>query len=294
MRLLRIFGVDIRLNIFFMLLFIIYWYFGVFDQALVIFCVVFLHEMGHVVVAVGYGIKVREVELLPFGGVAKVEDSIELDPVIETYMALGGPLTNGFLALAGWILNMYGMGNQRWLPFFIQCNLMLGIFNLLPALPLDGGRIFRAFKALRVGLKKATEQSVALSKWVGLVMAGLGIWSLGTGGGKYLNLLVLAVFLVYSAAKEKGSAMYIFMKFLARKKEELFREGVLLARQVVALESSHIKDVVKYFVPRKYHLVVIVGRDQRVKGTLTEGEIIEEMLEGGLETPVGMLVQRKK
>jgi len=176
----------------------------------------------------------------------------------------------------------------------VQCNLMLGIFNLLPAIPLDGGRILRAFTSLRCGLKKATDKAVSLSKWLSLFMAMAGILSIFRSGGKDLNYLVIAVFLYYAAVKEKGTAMYIFMKFLTRKKEELFREGVLLSRQVVALESSTLKDVVRYFVPKKYHLVVVVGRDQNIKGTLTEGEVIDTMLRSGQDIRVGALVQGKK
>ncbi len=294
MRLLNIFGVEMRLNIFFILLMAVYLYFGVLNQALVIFCAVFLHEMGHVVVAIGYGLQVREVELLPFGGVARIEDNIELDPLVETCVALAGPVTNGFLALLGYSLERLGMGNQQWLPFFIQCNLMLGAFNLLPAIPLDGGRIFRAVAALRLGLKRATRKAAAVSKKISIVMTVAGVWSVLTNEGRNINLLVIAVFLIYSAVKEKGSAMYLFIKFLTRKKEELFREGVLLARQVVAMESSRLKDVVEYFVPRKYHLVIVVDRDHSVRGTLTEGEIINEMLGRGPETPVGLLLTEKK
>lgn len=294
MRLARVFGTDIRLNMFFLLLFGFYWYYGLLAQALIAFGVVFVHEMGHVVVAVGYGIKIPEIELLPFGGVARMDGNLELNPTIETYVALAGPLTNGFLTLTGCLLHKFGMGNQQWLPFFIQCNITLGLFNLIPAFPLDGGRILRAFAARKYGLKTATEQSVAISKALGFTAVGLGTWLIFSRGPAYFNWLVIAGFLIYAAVKEQGSAMYIFMKFLTRKKEELLREGLLLARQVVALETMRLKEVVKYFVPRKYHLVVVVGRDQRIKGTVTEGEVIENLMQGGLETPVGALLQMKK
>lgn len=294
MRLVRFFGTDIRLNIFVLVLFGVYWYYDFLTQALMVFGVVLLHEMGHVVVAAGYGIEVSEVELLPFGGVARMDGNLELNPTIETYVALAGPLTNGFLTISGYVLYKLGMGNQQWLPFFIQCNITLGLFNLIPAFPLDGGRILRAFASRKYGLKKATERSVNLSKVLGLLIAGIGAWLLYYRGAAYFNWLVIAGFLIYAAVKEQGTAMYLFMKFLTRKKEELLREGLLLARQVVALESLRLKDVAQYFVPRKYHLVVVVGEDQRIKGTLTEGEVIEKMLQGGLETPVGALLQMKK
>jgi stage IV sporulation protein FB len=86
MKLLNIFGVDLRLNLLFLVLFVLYWYLGVLAQAVIVFCSVFLHEIGHVLVAMGYGIKIKEIELLPFGGVAKVEGDIEINPVIETYV----------------------------------------------------------------------------------------------------------------------------------------------------------------------------------------------------------------
>lgn len=292
MRLISFFGVTLRLNVFFLLLFIAYWFLGVFGQALMIFSVVFLHEMAHVIVSLGYGLRVTEVELLPFGGVAKIEGNLELNPDIECYIALAGPLTNGFLAGLGLILDRFDMGNQQWLPFFIQCNLMLGVFNLLPALPLDGGRVLRACLSLRMGIKRATEKSANLSKYISIIMALIGVWSVVLNQARNLNFLVIAGFLMYFSGREKGAAMYLFMKFLARKKEELVREGVLPSRQVVAVESAFLKDVVKFFVPKKYHIVVVVSSDHLVRGMLTEGEIINGMLGKGPDTVVGSLVKK--
>ncbi len=259
-----------------------------------IFSIVFLHEMGHVVAAAGYGLRVQEIELLPFGGVARIEGDIASAPVTETYVAAAGPLTNAFLALLGYLLYRLGIGNRYWLGFFIQWNIMLGAFNLLPAFPLDGGRVLRAFLSLNRGVKRATEDAAALSQALGAAMAVAGAYFWFSSGGQDINCFVVALFLIYAAAKEKGSVMFVFMKFLTRKKEELFREGILLVRQVAALESSRLKDVVKNFVPRKYHLVVVIGKDHLVKGTFTEGEIIDEMVRRGPETPLGLLTLKKK
>ena len=294
MRLITIFGVDFRLNIFFIVLFAVYWYLNLVSQALMIFGIVFLHEMGHVVVAAGYGLTIREIELLPFGGVARIEGNIENEPLTETYVAAAGPLTNAFLAFLGYLLHRLGIGNQYWLDFFIQWNIMLGIFNLLPAFPLDGGRVLRAVLSLSYGVRRATEKAAGLSQVLGAAMAVGGIYYLFYCGGQDIGYLVISLFLIYSAAKEKGAAMYLFMKFLTRKKEELFREGILLGRQVVALETSQIKDVVKYFVPRKYHLVVVIGQDHLVRGVFTEGEIIDEMIQRGPETAIGVMAVNKK
>lgn len=91
MKLGKIFGVSLRLNKFFLALLFLYITFGVLPKGLIAFGTVLLHEMAHVIVARSYGMKVREVELLPFGGVARIEGNMELDPHIETYIALAGP-----------------------------------------------------------------------------------------------------------------------------------------------------------------------------------------------------------
>lgn len=288
----KIWGINIRVNIFFLLLFLLYYHFGVLFQALVIFSGVILHEMGHVVVALGYGIKVREIELLPFGGVAKLEGNIEHHPVTETYIALAGPMTSGFLVIMGLVMEWSGIGNQQWLPFFIRCNMMLLLFNLLPALPLDGGRVLRAFLSGRMGLKKGTEQAVKVSRMLSYIMGGIGVWSIFANKGQDINFLVIALFLLFCSTKEKKAIMYVFMKFLAKKKEDLMKEGVLLTRHVIALDSSLLKDVVKFFVPKKYHMVDVLNGSHHLLGTLTEGQVIDGLMHLGPETRVGVLVRK--
>jgi len=287
-----VFGVDVRLNRFFLLLFFLYFFLGVLPQGLIAFGVVIIHELAHVITAVSYGIRVREVELLPFGGVARMEAGLEENPAVETVVAVAGPLTNGVMLAAALGAKLLGWGNPEWLPFFIRANLLVGCFNLLPALPLDGGRIYRAWLAGRVGLKEATERAADLGRLFAIGFAGVGLFALVHGMTDY-NLFVVAVFLYYSASREKGGAMYVFLRYLARKKEVLARRGVLLSRQVVAVETTPLKDLVRYFVPGKYHLVAVLDCDRRVQRILTETEVIDGMLTYGWHLPVGELPGRK-
>ena len=288
-----VFGVDVRLNRFFLLLFFLYFLLGVLPQGMIAFSVVVIHELAHVITAVGYGIKVREIELLPFGGVARMEAGMEDNPATETTVALVGPLTNGALVVAALGARQLGWGNQEWLPFFIRANLLVGCFNLLPALPLDGGRIYRAWLAGRVGLKEATERAADLGKLFAVGFAGVGLFGLVQGITDY-NLFVVAVFLYYSADREKGGAMYIFLRYLARKKEVLARRGVLLSRQVVTMETTSLKDLVRYFVPGKYHLVTVLDRDRRVLRVLTESEVIDGMLTYGWHLTIGEMPEKRR
>jgi stage IV sporulation protein FB len=288
-----VFGVDVRLNRFFLLLFFLYFLLGLMPQGLIAFGVVIIHELAHVITATGYGIKVREVELLPFGGVARIEAGLEENPATETVVALAGPLTNGIMLVAALGAKKLGWGNPEWLPFFIRANVLVGCFNLLPALPLDGGRIYRAWLAGRIGLKEATERAADLGRLFAIGFAGVGLFALVHGKTDY-NLFVAAVFLYYAASREKGSAMYLFLRYLARKKAVLARRGAMLSRQVVAVETTPLKDLVRYFVPGKYHLVTVLDHNRRVLRVLTETEVIDGMLTYGWYLSVGDLSDKKR
>lgn len=155
------------------------------------------HELGHSWVAIRKGCRVREIMLLPIGGVAKM-DSIPSRPMDEFLVAAAGPLTSLILAaLFGWI-------GRFAFPFISMCyvNLMLCLFNLLPSFPMDGGRIFRAFMTPRLGRLKAT----ALAARIGRIMAVAGgIW------GLYWHdyFLVLIAIFIYQAAGAEYRAVYM-------------------------------------------------------------------------------------
>ena len=96
MKLGTIYGIRLIINDYFLLLLLGYALLGVLGQVLIIFGLVLYHETAHVLAARRYGIKVREVELLPFGGVARLEQMLEAKPSVEIRVALAGPLSNFF------------------------------------------------------------------------------------------------------------------------------------------------------------------------------------------------------
>ncbi|GJM75651.1 hypothetical protein HMSSN036_78670 [Paenibacillus macerans] len=104
------------------------------------FAIVFIHELGHVTAARMYGIRVLSVQMLPFGGVAVMEDAGDLTAGREIAIALAGPLQNALLILASLLLHAAGLWDGPFLDYFIQSNILIALFNLLPILPLDGGK----------------------------------------------------------------------------------------------------------------------------------------------------------
>jgi Zn-dependent protease len=169
--------------------------------AIGLFISVLLHELAHSLVAIRAGGRVREITLMLLGGVSQIEN-MPRRPRTEAWMAAIGPLTS--LALAGllWLAHEgfpHAAADPRMGLFYLaQINLSLGIFNFLPAFPMDGGRVLRAALTGRLGALRATEIAAQVGKILSIALAAVGIL-----GGNFL-LMILALFL-YSGAQGEAA-----------------------------------------------------------------------------------------
>ena len=169
-----------------------------------IFCCVVLHEFGHALTARRFGIQTRDITVLPIGGLARLERMPE-DPKQELLVALAGPAVNlGIAAVLYAVLKLTGafqplsaVGLQSG-PFFerlMLSNLFLLAFNLLPAFPMDGGRVVRALLATRIPYAKATRVAATLGQIMALLFGVAGVMGNPT-------LLLIAIFVWIGAAQE--------------------------------------------------------------------------------------------
>ncbi|UNC90925.1 M50 family metallopeptidase [Candidatus Contubernalis alkaliaceticus] len=286
----RIFGVKIVFNWLFFFFLFFYALMGRLAESVTLFTVVLLHDFFHLLVARGYGLRVKEVELFPFGGMAHIDDLLEYDPMVESRVALAGPLFNIFMVGAAIIVytNSHILA-QELLLFFIRCNLLIASFNLLPLLPLDGGRVLRANLSKRFGYRKATEQAVLISKIMAVIFFTVGILGFYYGAVNY-SLLLIAPFIYYAAHREQNQAAYVFVRYLNRKHRELDREGILKAGYIVALEDTPLKEIIKQFTHKNYQMVLVISPGYKIKGTVTEGQIIDAVFKRGSHLPIKNLL----
>jgi len=138
------FGVKYRIHPLFSIVLLLSVLTGYFIEIVTLFGIVLIHELGHVAAAKGFGWRVTEVQLLPFGGVAVVEEMGSVSVWQDIAVALAGPLQNFWMMPVGWVLTAIGVLPVEWGHYFIQANLLIALFNLLPVLPLDGGKVMRA------------------------------------------------------------------------------------------------------------------------------------------------------
>jgi len=168
--------------------------------AAVFVCVV-LHELGHALAARRFGIAVRDIVLLPIGGMARAE-RIPEDPREEIVMALAGPAVNFVLAaLLMAVIALTGLRatiGENVLADLLVINLVLGVFNLTPAYPMDGGRVLRGILALRLPYERAT----AIARATGQTIAQ-GFVLIGFVDLSFAVLPLIAVFIFVGAEREE-------------------------------------------------------------------------------------------
>lgn len=215
-KLLAVRGIDIRIHITFPLILVFaamsYGQVGGRDGALfgvvsvlLLFVLVTLHELGHSFAALHYGIPVRQIVLLPIGGLAQLERMPE-KPQQELVVAAAGPAVNVVLAvlmgLVAWLLNVPLLGGVQdfsltftaLFSFLLLYNVILALFNLLPAFPLDGGRMLRALLAMWLRYDRATAVAVNIGRVVAVIMA---FWAV-RNSALFMGLIALFIFVTGS------------------------------------------------------------------------------------------------
>jgi Zn-dependent protease len=212
----RFYGIDVHIHWTFWLLILLYLYLvaksgqvaeGLIGLSLVLaafFCIL-LHEYGHSLAARYFGIRTLDITLTPIGGVARLERLPE-KPMQELVVAIAGPLVNVAIAGLLWLVILFGIGSDWAAPSVVieggplgqllALNLILVAFNMLPAFPMDGDRVLRSLLALKFGFIRATEIAARIGRWMSLVFAIWGIWTMNP------LLVILAAFVFITGTIE--------------------------------------------------------------------------------------------
>jgi Zn-dependent protease/CBS domain-containing protein len=253
---------------------------------LTVFFIVVLHELGHALTARRFGIKTKDIVLLPIGGVARLEKMPE-NPRHEILVGLAGPAVNVVLALAlGAIVSaLSGLDTifrvdvlgDTFLPRLVWVNVFLAVFNLIPAFPMDGGRVLRAMLALRMDRVRATQIAAHLGQGLALLMGLLGL---------FFNpvLVFIALFIWMGAAEE--SAMTQMSSAL---------HGIPVEHAMVTefhvLRSDDGLDIPTARILAGFQADFPVVDGQRVVGVLTREDLFKALADRGAEGRVADAMQ---
>jgi len=256
--------------------------------ALLLFGSVLVHELSHAFLAQRAGIPVPRIRLFLFGGVSEMASEPH-DPRTEIRIAAAGPLTSFALAAGFYLLSVTGLpslvsGGRQVADYLIAINLALGLFNLLPGFPLDGGRILRAWLWARGGnLLSATRAAGRAGSIVGFGLMGLGLWQLvqnhNLGG---LWLMVIGIFL-----NQAASASFEFL--LLRDTLSGYRVRQVMTQPVVAVpEHASLEELAHDFFFRhpRGSFPVTSGSGEQFAGMVSLGQLKGVPREEWSRTPV--------
>lgn len=291
-RIARVRDIDIKIHITFFLILLlgaIQWagstpdnpaegaLFGVVLMILLFTCVT-LHELGHSIAAQVFGIPVREIVLLPLGGVALISRNPD-KPLHELIIALAGPAVNVVIAailfvatgatLRATILDGRGtLGElisqpslETLLLWLLAANITLVVFNMIPAFPLDGGRVFRAILAMFIGFPRATRIASAVGQ-----VAAIGLGVFGFVSGNFI-LVLIAVFIFFGAGQETAHAM---SKTVLRTR----RVGDAYNKHALSLQvGDRVSRVVDYLLT-SYQPDFAVMQGSRLLGVITREDVM--------------------
>lgn len=242
-----------------------------------IFGCVTLHELGHSLTAQRYHIKTKDITLLPIGGVASLE-SIPEKPKEELLVALAGPLVNVVIALlllpfVHWpettdaLQGLNKVGGANFLISLLSVNLTLAVFNMIPAFPMDGGRVLRALLSYKMTRVKATR----IAAGIGQALA-VGFVILGFYGNPFLVFIGIFIFLGAQGESKYAQTRALFTGVTIR--EVMMKEVPLLEAHITIREAA------QQLLVGQNKIFVVVKNGQPV-GTLSQQEIIKALGEQG-------------
>src|SRR5580692_748578 len=251
-----------------------------------LFACVLAHEFGHIFTARAFGVATPDVTLLPIGGVARLE-RIPEEPRQELLIAIAGPLVNVAIAivlmaatsthlsaahLAAVESTKVSMADR-----LAEVNLFIALFNMIPAFPMDGGRVLRALLAIRLGHLRATEIAATIGQWTAFGLGFLGLF--------YNPLLIFIAIFVYLAASSE--ARMVSLRAMSR---DVPVGAAMITEFATLTADEHIDAAVETVLRTNQNVFPVVDGGQRLIGVVGRAEIIRALRQLGPTAPVSAVM----
>ncbi|MBQ3551983.1 MAG: site-2 protease family protein [Clostridia bacterium] len=246
-----------------------------------------MHELAHVFAAKSMGMAVSSIELQPFGCVMRMEltGAMWLDRLV---VALIGPIFSIMIGICCSSLCMLLNIDSELPRQFVAINLALGFINLLPAMPLDGGRVLAQILEKALGERMATK----VCSVVGIVL-GAFICIFGIAGAIFdfanITPMLLGAFLVVAAINEIRTSREN-VKSILRHGSSIRRGEALRIRSIALYMNTTIGEALKLVSSGSYNMIIVLDDRARVIGSIDEGVLLEKMTAVGAQMPISSLI----
>jgi len=255
-------------------------------SALLLFVSVLLHELAHSLVARARGLSVKNITLFIFGGVSNIEQE-PTSPGVEFQMAVVGPVVSLLIGLLAYLLQLPFRGSKSpivaILAYLAVTNVLLGIFNLIPGFPLDGGRVLRSIIWKVTGsLQRATRIVTIVGQIIAYLFILWGIWQFF--GGNILNGIWIGFigWFLLSAAQSANSQVMLQSMFRGVTVSDVMNTNLVTVPANISLQRL----VDEYFLPGGLRSALVMQADQ-LAGLITLSDIRHVPRDQWAQVPVG-------
>jgi Zn-dependent protease/CBS domain-containing protein len=249
---------------------------------ILLFACVVAHEFGHIFTARAFGVATPDVTLLPIGGVARLE-RIPEKPSEEFLVAIAGPLVNvviafALVAIAGAHLNAGDLtamdrANVSLVDRLAVVNLFLAVFNMIPAFPMDGGRVLRALLAARLGFVRATEIAAVIGQGVAFALGFIGLF--------YNPILIFIAIFVYLAASAEAHS--VALRAMSR---GVPVSTAMMTQYATLTPEAPVEEAVQTLLRTSQSEFPVVDGVGKPVGLLSRGDLIRALKERGPDARV--------
>ncbi len=240
-----------------------------------------LHELAHIICARLLKIKVSRIILYPFGVTARLSADYIKNSEKEFLIAFSGPLFS--IALFWLSLILQKQSNSDLLGFFADVNLSIALINLVPALPLDGGRMLKAQLTTKYGIIRAYNAMITLSRILIVLIGAFAVYIFFASGFNF-SLILISAFLFQNLGSEQLALSHIALKEILENKHKVEIQRPINTKTLCVLEIAFASSVLKHLSYDYFCIFHILDKNAHIVKTLTETEVIKKLSEHGILT----------
>ena len=232
-----------------------------------------IHELGHACTALSFGWRLKKIEILPFGGVAEVDEHGNKPIHEEALVLIAGPFMNMIMIGFAYVCISLGIWQEAFAYQFIEYNLIILFFNLLPIWPLDGGKLMQLLFSMFIPFKKAIKHSLLVSGGCFFIYV-ICVYSFYP---LYIYLWIVGTFLLIAQWLEWKQAPFQYQRFLLDRLHKTQNEELKYDVITIAIKPQLlIKDALFRMFRHKTHYFCSINRKGQVNHVVHEAEMLEQ------------------
>ena len=272
----RIKRIQVNINILIVPLLVIALVMNFFTQYIITMVFIIAHELGHIGVALISGAKIYNLRILPIGLNAEIDDS-RCSKCSKIYIYMAGPCINIIFAILIYIIGACHFVSKG-LTLGVHINMWLAFFNLLPILPLDGGKIAMEMLAERFGIFRASKKIRIFTIFLSIIIICLGLVVFKQSIYN-ASLVLVGIYILLCVKGSKKETALMNMKNFIFRRSRIIKTGIYPVREIVVMKNVRLSEVIKAMdYANMFHLVNVLDDDLRVIKVMTEQEILDALM----------------